>query len=351
MSQVDRGLILALVGDLYVNRADPSTIFARTAVLLRDADVLFGNCETPISDVGEPWPGKPLANNCLKMPPSSAAALAGIGFDAVGLASNHALDFGTRALLRTMELLDAQGVRHAGAGRTRDAAHRPAIVSKSGVTIAFLAYTSVYLPGWEATEDRAGIATVHVDTAYKPHPRIHEQPGGPATTLTVPDPADVARVMDDITQAKRHADIVVVSWHWGVSERYRLLVPYQIELGHRALDAGADLVIGHHPHLLQGVEIYRGKPLFYSLGNFAFDLRHPWFGAETVVVRCRIDDGRIQSVSVVPCLIDDTCAPRPLAPEQAGSVIRLLEDASAEFGTRFEWCEGELIVNPGDVQP
>ncbi len=351
MSPVDRGLTLALVGDLYVNRADPATIFAPTAALLRDADVRFGNCETPISDVGEPWPGKPLANNCLAMPPSSAAAIAAAGFDAVGLASNHALDFGTRALLRTVELLDAQGIRHAGAGRTRDEAHQPAVVSKNGVTIAFLAYSSVYLPGWEATADRAGIATVHVETAYKPHPRIHEQPGGPATTLTFPDPTDVARVMDDIARAKRHADIVVVSWHWGVSERYRLLVPYQIELGHRALDAGADLVVGHHPHLLQGVEIYRGKPLFYSLGNFAFDMQNPWFGAETVIVRCRIRDGRIQSVSVIPCLIDETCVPRPLAPEQAAPVIRLLEDASREFGTRLEWRAGELIISSGGGGP
>jgi poly-gamma-glutamate capsule biosynthesis protein CapA/YwtB (metallophosphatase superfamily) len=344
MSNADRSLTLALVGDLYVNRPEPVSIFAPTADVLREADVLFGNCETPIAERGEPWPGKPLANNCLKMPPESAAALAAVGFDAVGLASNHSLDFGIEALLRTRELLDEQGVQHAGAGRNLDEARRPAIVTKNGVTIAFLVYSSVYMPGWEATSDRAGIATVHVDTAYKPHPRIHEQPGAPATTLTFPDPNDVARLKEDIQMAKRRADIVVVSWHWGVSERHRLLVPYQVDLGHLALDVGADLVIGHHPHMLQGVEIYQGKPLFYSLGNFAFDVKHPWFGPESVIVRCLISHGRIDSVSVVPCLIDEIFAPRPLGLDDSSSVIGLLKDASADFGTRFERRGNEVVV-------
>lgn len=337
-------LTLALVGDIFIDRPDPPSAFAATADLLRAADVLFGNCETPIAEGGEPWRGKPLTANCLKMPPASIAAFTAVGFDAVGVASNHSLDFGAAALLRTLELLDDAGIGHCGAGADATAAHRPAIVSKGGVTIAFLAYTSVYTPGWEATADRPGIATVRVETAYKPHPRMHEVPGSPATTLTFPDARDCERLVADIRAAKVQADLVVVSWHWGVSERYRLLVPYQIELGHLALDAGADLLIGHHPHLLQGVEVYKGKPLFYSLGNFAFDKQHPWFDPATVIVRCRITDKRISRVEVLPCMIGADCVPRPVRLEAAQPVLRMLEEGSVGFGTRFEPAGDALAI-------
>jgi poly-gamma-glutamate capsule biosynthesis protein CapA/YwtB (metallophosphatase superfamily) len=336
-------LTLALVGDIYLNRPDPATIFASTAERLRAADVLFGNCETPISEYGEPWLGKPVANNHLKMAPESVAGLSAVGFDVVGVASNHSLDFGACALLRTLELLESAGIGHCGAGKNADEAHRPAIVSKNGVTITFLAYTSVYTPGWEAAADRPGIATVRVETAYKPHARIHEQPGSPATTLNFPDAHDRERMVSDIRAAKDVADLVVVSWHWGVSENYRLLAPYQIELGHAALDAGADLLIGHHPHLLQGVEIYNGKPLFYSLGNFAFDRRMPWHSPESVVVQCQITEKRISRVSVLPCLINEGFVPELLPPESYGPVIRLLEESSAAFGVRFQ-PEGDAVV-------
>ncbi|MBI3964667.1 MAG: CapA family protein, partial [Chloroflexi bacterium] len=267
MAQTDGKLTLALVGDIYLTRSNPTSIFEPTLPALRAADVRFGNCETPISESGEPWPGKPIGNNCIKMAPEMVAGLKAAGFDAVGLASNHSLDFGAGAMLRTLEILDEAGIARCGAGKNLAEAHRPAVVTKNGVTIAFLAYCSVYMPGWEATENGPGIASIRVETAYKPHPRIHEQPGAPAITLNYPDQKDRDRMVADIRTAKEQADLVVVSYHWGVSERYRHLVPYQVELGHAALDAGADLLIGHHPHMLQGVEMYKGKPLFYSLGN------------------------------------------------------------------------------------
>jgi poly-gamma-glutamate synthesis protein (capsule biosynthesis protein) len=344
MNVAEGSLTLALVGDVYINRPDPASIFASTLEHLRAADVRFGNCEMPISEAGEPWPGKPLGKNLYKMPPESIAGFTAAGFDVVSVASNHSIDFGRGALLRTLELLDAAGIRHCGAGKNLDEAHRPALVTRNGVTIAFLAYCSLYMPGWEATSDRSGIATVRVETAYKPHPRFHEVPGSPAITLNFPDPPDRDHVVADIRAARSRADLVVVSWHWGVSEGYRLLVPYQRELGHVALDAGADLLIGHHPHMLQGVEIYNGKPLFYSLGNFAFDLHSRLFRPETVIVRCRITNKRIDRVAAVPCMIDENSVPRPVRPSEDTRVARFLEESSAEFGTAFRPEGDELVI-------
>ena len=344
MNFAEGSLTLALVGDVYVNRPDPASSFTPTLAHLRAADILFGNCEMPISEAGEPWPGKPLGKNLYKMPPESIAAFTAAGFHVMSVASNHSIDFGRAALLRTLELLDGAGILRCGAGTTLDEAHRPALVTKNGLSVAFLAYCSLYMPGWEAAPDRSGIATVHVETAYKPHPRIHEVPGSPAITLNFPDAVDRDRVVADIRAARTRADLVVVSWHWGVSEGYRLLVPYQLELGHAALDAGADLLIGHHPHMLQGVEIYNGKPLFYSLGNFAFDLKSRLFRPETVIVRCRITNKRIDRVSVLPCMIDEHSVPQPVSASVDSQVTRFLAESSAEFGTRFLPDGDELVI-------
>jgi poly-gamma-glutamate synthesis protein (capsule biosynthesis protein) len=339
-------LTMLFVGDVYVRRADPPSIFAHVAPLLREADVAFGNLEAPLTDRGEPILGKPIAGVNFRSPPDAVSALTFAGFDAMGLANNHSMDFGPEGILRTVELLDAAGIAHCGAGRNSEAARRPAILERKGRRIAFLSYSSVYQPGvFPAGPDSPGIATVKIHTAYQPSPRVFEQPGSPPTTVTIPDPAEREALLDDVRRAKEQADIVVVSWHWGVSQSYRKLVNYQTELGRAVIDAGADLVLGHHPHVVQGIEAYRHGFICYSMANFAFDHQSPHFEDRSMIVKCQVADGRIQRCTVLPVLINGDGQPEVVDLERGRSILQALEEASTELGSAVRIDGSEIVVH------
>ena len=191
-----------------------------------------------------------------------------------------------------------------------------------------------------------------------------DQPGTPCEILTYPLEEDLADLITDIKKARREADIVVVSMHWGVHYFRALIAGYQVLVAHAAIDAGADIIFGHHPHILKGVEVYKGKVIFYSLGNFAFD-SHPkavdtvWYSRRrkvyqglfkvpareegsafrfqpesrnSVIAKVTICDKAIGQVSLVPVRINDRAQPEPLsasAPE-GREVLRYLTDISRE---------------------
>ena len=139
------------------------------------------------------------------------------GIDALSLANNHMMNMGPQGMLRCIEVLDAAGIAHAGAGRTIDAAHEPAVVERKGVRVAFLAYTCVFAPPFAAAADRPGMAKVTVGTSFEPQPRHLEVPGSPPIIRTHPDPNDTAAMVKDVRRAREQADVVVTSWHWGLS--------------------------------------------------------------------------------------------------------------------------------------
>ena len=268
----DGKLTLMAVGDIHIKRPDPLSIFGDTAEVLARADVLLGNQEGPVSDRGEPLLAKrSVGSVCLRAPVGSIAAEAEIGFSAMTLANNHTMDYGPEALLQTRDLLHAHGIATAGAGADAKEAHTPAIIECNGVRIAMLGYTSVFpVSGFAAGDGQPGVATVRVSTSYQAPPSVPYQPGTPAVTLTVPQGDDMRQMADDIAGAADDADLVVVQFHWGVAG-YAHPIGYMKEMARFAVDAGADLILGNHAHVLQGLEVYRDALICYSLNHFAFE--------------------------------------------------------------------------------
>jgi poly-gamma-glutamate capsule biosynthesis protein CapA/YwtB (metallophosphatase superfamily) len=200
-----------------------------------------------------------------------------------------------------------------------------------------LGYTSVFIPEWAATDDGPGLAVMRARTSYEAPSRVFEVPGTPPIVRTSLLPEDKARLTSDIAAARKRADIVVCAFHWGVSRGHMKIAEYQIELAHHAIDCGADIIFGHHPHVLQGVEVYRGKAIFYSLGNFTFAQHSLAKGhePETAIVRCAIEGRRITAVEYLPARIDDNIDPHVLNLTEGTDIVDMIAHRSAAFKTRF----------------
>jgi poly-gamma-glutamate synthesis protein (capsule biosynthesis protein) len=347
----DGELVMLLVGDVFVQRDDPASVFDHVRDTLRRTDFLLGNLEGSVADSGVLWSVK---ETQWKADARQIQAAESVGFDAMAAANNHMLDFGHDAMLETLGHLDRLGIAHSGAGRNFDEAHRPGIVEKQGCRVALLGYTSVFMPEWAAESDKPGLAVMRARTAYEAPSRVHEVPGTPPIVRTWMVTEDKVQLAADIKAARRaNADIVVCSFHWGVSRGHREIADYQIELGRHAIDCGADIVFGHHPHVTQGVEVYRDRPIFYSLGNFTFAQHNPAKGheAETMIVKCRIRDRRIVGVEYLPVVCDAQANPHLRTPETGSEVVALLTKRSARFGTEFRINDSsvELVIGHGQA--
>jgi poly-gamma-glutamate capsule biosynthesis protein CapA/YwtB (metallophosphatase superfamily) len=258
-------------GDVGVKRADCASMFAGCASALQSADLCFAQLETTISERGAKAPNARLA---MRSPPKMASAARAAGIDVVSFAGNHCLDYGYDAFADTLEHVASAGIALCGAGPTLEAARRPALLRTSGVRVALLARSSILPEGYAAEAQKPGCAPLRAHTVYEPIER--DQPGTPARISTFADRSDLVALIDDIRTARASADVVLVSLHWGIHMVPSVLADYQIEVAHAAIEAGADAILGHHPHLLKGVEFYRGRPIFYSLGNFAIEQPHIW---------------------------------------------------------------------------
>ncbi|MFB9280175.1 CapA family protein [Cohnella cellulosilytica] len=213
--------------------------FREAKALLEAADIAAGNLETPITVRGTPAEDKQFV---FRGTVEALDAVKDAGFDFLSLANNHTLDYGWQGLSDTMDALDDAGLKHAGSGNDDKEAFEPSYIEVNGTSVAFISVTRVVpVVEWKADRNVPGVAE-----AYSP-----------------------TRAVAAIEEAKKNADIVVVMAHWG-EERNDKQVPHQTDLAHRFVDAGADLVIGSHPHVLQGFESYKGKWIAYSLGNFVF---------------------------------------------------------------------------------
>jgi poly-gamma-glutamate synthesis protein (capsule biosynthesis protein) len=332
-------LTLLAVGDVFINRPSPASIFEGVRSLLGGADLLLANQEGPVTDRGQPILGKIEAGSRhIRAAPGSVPAEVEAGFSAVSLANNHMMDYGEEGMFHTMELLREHGIPYTGAGASLEEARKPVLLERDGTRIAMLGYTSVYpVAGFAAGKERPGVATVKVHTAYQAPENVLYQPGFPAITVTTPDPVEMEAMLADIRRARQGADLVVVQFHWGVAQGYGRVVGYMKEMGRAAIDAGADLILGHHPHLLLGLELYRERLICYSLNHFAFDIFVPWQGwLDTVALKAVIRDGRFQSFSVAPVILAEKSMDPELARgERWQSIHRALEGLSREFGTTF----------------
>ncbi len=266
-------VLIGLVGDVLVNRPNPREAFDHVRDVLDAPHILFGNLEGAYTDDPHPVPGVVGGGGA---PASYLDVYAEVGFDVMSLANNHILDVGYDAMLATRSRLRDSGVRTCGAGSRLDDAREPAILEVEGRRIAFLGYSSVFPLGYEARATMPGLVPVHAHTSWRdPYPSIHV-PGKLPIVTTVPDEDDLARLTEDIERARAAADLVVTSFHWGDYSRPFHLTDHETRTARYSIDAGADLVVGHHHHALRGMEWYHGKPIMYGLGHFVFDLRLPW---------------------------------------------------------------------------
>lgn len=342
--------LLGLVGETNVNRPEPETAFVKVQSLLDKADVLIGHLECPVVD--KPSDNDDMADLPYKRgwhfsTPDNLKAWQIAGFDAVGVASNVS---GTpESALRTIEELDALGIPHAGVGVNIAEARKPAIVEKDGVKIGLLSYTSVFYPQFvPALERKPGAVTVKALMSIVPSWRSEEMPGAMPSVKTWLDEKEKALMLEDIAKLRPNVDYVVLSCHWGVSDAENIQ-DYQIEFAHAAIDAGADAIMGHHPHRPQAIEVYNGKPIFYSMGNFAFDwvFVRNWL-KEGILAYVDFEDGAIAKISFVPVRREDESndvAPLAIGSEGAEYVINTVRRLSERFGTKLEVVGGEVIVS------
>jgi len=256
-------ITIAAVGDVSTGHEPPGREFEHVLDRLRAADLRFAQAERVYSDRGQYQ--EQVISKHSRQPPRFARAFKSVPFDVVSIASNHTGSWGPESVIDTADAFRALGIPAIGAGRNITEARKPAIVECKGTRIAFLGYVSVILPQFWANETRAGAVPMRAHTYYEPY---EFQPGAPPRVVTVPHAADLEHLVADVRDAKAHSDLVFVSFHWGV---HHIPQPcdYQRVVAHAAIDAGANGILGHHPHQQQGVEIYRGAPIFYSMGNFA----------------------------------------------------------------------------------
>jgi poly-gamma-glutamate capsule biosynthesis protein CapA/YwtB (metallophosphatase superfamily) len=250
-------LDLLFTGDLVLDEPDPDFWLADLAYALRAADAAIGHLEVPhtargLELVGDvPAPGAD---------PAHLDALARAGFAAVSLAGNHIADCGPEGIADTIARLDSVGVAHAGAGATLEAARSPARMQRAWRAITLLSFNCVGPENGWATPVRAGCAYVRIRTA-------DGSPAAPNAPFTQPDPESIAEMQRDIRQARLGSDVLIVALHKGIVHRRAQLAPYERTVAQAAIDAGADIVVGHHAHIARGIEMYRGKPIFHGLGN------------------------------------------------------------------------------------
>ncbi len=298
-------IAITVVGDIFTGRSvrrkveaygnDYTRPFTPTRALLEGADLTVANLEGVISDRIVP-PVDPYTFFFVGGG-HFTSGLRYAGIDAVSLANNHSMNFGPEGMSDTLSLLRQAGIVPFGAEMNLVEARRPALFTVKGITLAFLGYDAIsdtYL----ADEERAGSA-----------------------------PADPARIAEDIAAAREQADVVIVYFHWGWEYTHHPS-PWQQTLAHQAAEAGADLVIGSHPHWVQGLERYRGVPILYSLGNFIADQMWSIETRQGLVAQCVFRGKRPVGLRLQAVQIEDYHQPWPLPTAEAEAVYRAVQEAS-----------------------
>ena len=291
--------------------------FDETRAILQGADLEIGNLEMPIAVTGEPVPEKEYT---FLGQPKVAEGLANAGFDVLALANNHMGDYGDVALLETLEILTANQLKYCGAGPDLETARQPAIVEVKDKQIAVLAYSNTF--PFEYFADEADPGTVRGKAVY---------------------------FIPDIKSAKKWADLVIVSFHWS-GELVTEPREYQELFGRKAIDVGADLVFGHHPHILQGVEVYRGRLIAYSLGNFAFG-SYSKNVQTSGILRVTFQAGEMKRAEIVPINVSNhevVFQPEILSGDAAEAVIDEVRTLSEKWGTQItmEGDSGIIQLKP-----
>lgn len=292
---------IAAVGDLNFDRSvayiitttgDLAYPLSRVKPIFDAADYTIGNLETSLGNIGEPA----AKSFTFQSPPEAAGALAAGGIDLVTLANNHALDYGPEALLQGIDLLHGAGVAAVGGGADDEAAHAAHIVEIDGLKVAFLGYVNVPVEGVTHFDTRSWTATAN----------------SPGLAWGNPE-----RITADVAAVRLAADLVVVILHSGY-EYIEEPGEEQMAAAKAAVDAGADLVVGHHAHILQGIQRYNGGVIAYGLGNFLFNIDGP---PETAILNVWLDKNGVRQLELIPAIIQEHGQPRPAFPDEATPIL------------------------------
>ncbi len=370
-------VLIHAVGDVSPRRADhneePESLFTMVHEKIKEADIRFCQLEKNLSNRGC-FQYRDFPNWHSRVKPENVRSLTFAGFNVVSHASNHCFDFGPDSLSDTIDVLRANNIRIIGTGKDIAEARKPVIFDQNGVKVGLLGYNSVIPTEYEAREGKPGCTPLRASTYYEPR---EYQPGTPPEIITVPLEEDVVAMEDDIRQLRKQADIVVVSIHWGIHFIPGMLATYQPEVGHRAIDAGADLILGHHAQILKGIELYQGKVIFYSLGNFGAESprneeRPPGVFSKSnsvfyrkwkeepgwerfsgppdkrysMMVKCTVSKKGVQRVSFVPVWINQRAEPAFLSHSDTrfDEVLHYVEPWCEELGTALTVEGNEVVV-------
>jgi poly-gamma-glutamate synthesis protein (capsule biosynthesis protein) len=275
-------------------------------------------------------------------------------------------------MVDTRDLLNSRGIQVTGAGRNLADARKPAIVERHGIKVGYLGYCSGGHAGSEAGPDKPGITTLRVKTCYETR-----GPHQPVRVRTEPNAKDLAMLVEDIATLRKQVDIVVLAFHSGVIRLPRVIADYQVTVAHAAIDAGADLVVGHAPHIPKAVEVYKGKVIFYSLGVFAMtktfaapswnepawqhgavrnhtdlDPDYPLmpYGKATtlgLLAKAQFTKGGIQRVSFLPMKIDGRYRPEVVrnGDKRFAEILAYMEWVSEDMNHHFKLEGDEVVVN------
>ncbi|MGE5582962.1 MAG: CapA family protein [Bacillota bacterium] len=297
---------------------DPGYPWVNVKPILQSATILVGNQEVPFSTRGAAYTQKKWL---LRAEPQTVQALVNAGFTVVTLANNHIMDYGPPALEDTLKTLDEAKILHTGAGMNLQAAREPVIfTAPGGVKFAFLAYSLVFPELYWANSSRPG-------TPY----------------------GDPGFFIQDIKKAKALADFVVVSFHWS-DELHYFPSDYQKNYARKCIEAGASIVLGHHPHVLQGLEVYRGGLIAYSLGNFAF-CTYSKNVKDSIILGVDYDQKGLIQARIYPVNINNYEVNFQTRPRHGADAERVLQDLrtySSEFKTVIQSAGDTGIIQIRD---
>ena len=335
--------------------------------VLKQADFRFINCMRTYSSRGVF--GENARQVC--QPVEMADIFSNGLFDAVTMANNHSYDSGPDALIDTRTLFNSKGIQVTGAGRDLTEARKPAVVERNGVKVGYLGYTSVGSPDSMAGPAKPGVVNIRIQTSYDTR-----GPHAPVRIRTEPNPDDLAMLLEDIRALRLRVDVVILAFHSGVIRLPRVISDYQVAVAHAAIDAGADLVVGHAPHIPKAIEVYNGKTIFYSLGVFAMtkpfaaptwsepawahgairnytdlDPEYPFmpYGKAStlgLLAKAQVSNEGILRTSFLPMAIDKRYRPAVLRQGDArfAEILAYMEWASEDMPHRFSVEDDEVVV-------
>ncbi|RZJ12246.1 MAG: CapA family protein [Rubrivivax sp.] len=365
-----------MVGDIILDEPEPGPMFDPCRAVLAAGDVVIGHVEVPHTRRGSEQ------STDVPAPPADPAnlkALAEAGFNVATLAGNHIADCGPAGVVDTVATLQGLGIATTGAEANLAGARTPAVIKRQDLRVGVLSYNCVGPRESWATSRKAGCAYVKVLTHYE---LDYASPGGPPNIYTFAAPESLAAMEDDIVALRRQVDVVVVAFHKGVGHTPAKIEMYEGPVSRAAIDAGADVVIGHHAHIMRGIELHRGKPIYHGLGNFVTvtralsvsdndsperlawaKRRQKLFGfapdptmptypfhpesRNTAIASCRIKPGGEIAPGLVPCYIDSDARPVPLTRSEAGeAVVEYIRGISRAAGlsVRLEWQGDDWVA-------